>query len=270
MCVGCRGLDQRSGCFGLTHLRNSPQADRVFRYHRFTSRRKRYAAEYQIQQCGDREYSVLPDASPQLHAPLADGLAPGIPPRGRAPHVYPCCILDAKYSTGAFGLYQRRRDYVRKVNAASRSSVFVPLKAIRNLAHHQEELRSNVRVIPTPAYSDLAMMCVVRRDQVEHAIEATPKRWREETRAACEAVFHWYGSAVNINPCVFNFMVRVYEKVSEVGVRPAEEDIAEFETSYHYEAEHGHSHYVDGKLSAPAGEISSILENVVAQMPAPT
>ncbi|MDF3351942.1 MULTISPECIES: hypothetical protein [unclassified Sulfitobacter] len=146
---------------------------------------------------------------------------------------------------------------------------FIALKAIRNLAHHQEELRSNVRVIPAPAYSDLAMMCVIRRDQVEHAIETTQKRWREETRAACEAVFHWYGPAVNINPCVFNFMVKVYEKVSEVGVRPAEEDIVEFETSYHYEDEHGHSHYVDGKLNAPAGEISSILENVISEMPAP-
>ena len=93
---------------------------------RITSRKRRNAAAYQIQKCGDREYSVLPGANSRLHAPLADGLAPTVPPRGRTPHVYPCCILDAKYSTGTFGLYQRRRDYVRKVNAASRSSVFVP------------------------------------------------------------------------------------------------------------------------------------------------
>ncbi|WP_342075628.1 hypothetical protein [Yoonia sp. SS1-5] len=93
---------------------------------RFLSRKKKAAAEYQVQKCGDREYSVLPGANAQLHAPLADGLAPGVPLRGRAPHVYPCCILDAKHSTGTFGLYQRRRDYVRKVNAASRSSRFVP------------------------------------------------------------------------------------------------------------------------------------------------
>lgn len=146
---------------------------------------------------------------------------------------------------------------------------FVALKAIRNLAHHQEELRSNVRVIPTPAYSDLAMMCVVRRDQIERAIEITPKRWREDTRAACESVFHWYGLAVNINPCVFNFMVKAYEALSEVGVRPAEEDIANFEASYRYENEEGHSHYVDGKLSAHAAEISALLTSVVNQMPAP-
>lgn len=146
---------------------------------------------------------------------------------------------------------------------------FVALKAIRNLAHHQEELRSNVRVIPTPAYSDLAMMCIVRRDQIERAIETTQKRWRDETRVACKAVFHWYGPAVNINPCVFNFMVKAYEALSEVGVRPAEEDIADFEASYRYENEHGHSHYINGGLTAPAAEISALLASVVSQMPAP-
>ena len=93
---------------------------------RITSRKRRNAAAYQSPKFGDRDYSVLPGANSRLHAPLADGLAPTVPPRGRTPHVYPCCILDAKYSTGTFGLSQRRRDYVRKVNAASRSSVFVP------------------------------------------------------------------------------------------------------------------------------------------------
>lgn len=92
----------------------------------FTSRKKRMAAEYQIQKCGNREYSLLPEASAAMHAPLADGLAPTLPTLGRAPHIYPCCILDAKYSTGAFGLYQRRRDYVRKVRAAENAGRFVP------------------------------------------------------------------------------------------------------------------------------------------------
>ena len=146
---------------------------------------------------------------------------------------------------------------------------FVALKAIRNLAHHQEELATNVRVIPAPAFGDLGVLCIVRRDQIERAIETTQERWRDETRAACEAVFHWYGPAVNINPCVFNFMVRAYELLSETGVRPAEEDIASFEASYQYENEHDHSHYVDGKLIAPAAEISTLLASMVSQMPAP-
>jgi len=102
---------------------------------RILSRKRRYAAEYQIQKCGNREYSVLAGASARLHAPLADGLAPTVPPHGRPPHIYPCCILDAKYSTGPFGLYQRRRDYVRKVNAASQSARFVPPWLRKSGAH---------------------------------------------------------------------------------------------------------------------------------------
>lgn len=147
---------------------------------------------------------------------------------------------------------------------------FVALKAIRNLAHHQEELWSNIRIIPVPVYSDLAMMCIVRRDQVERAIQTTAQRWREETRSACEAVFHWYGPAININPCVFNFVVKAYEMLTDADVRPPEEDLAEFAASYRYEKQHGYSHCVDGKLSAPVAEISGVLEAVVAEMPPPS
>lgn len=47
---------------------------------------------------------------------------------------------------------------------------FVTLKVLRNFAHHQEEVRANVRIVPTPAQSDLMTMCIVRRDQVERAV----------------------------------------------------------------------------------------------------
>ena len=146
---------------------------------------------------------------------------------------------------------------------------FVALKAIRNLAHHQEELRSKVSVISVRAYSELPIMCIVRRDQVERAIESTLVRWREETQAACDAVFQWYGPAVNINPCVFNFMVRAYELLAEVGVRPPEEDVAEFEASYLFEEEYGCPHYIEGGFKTTAGEITALFESVIAEMPPP-
>lgn len=142
---------------------------------------------------------------------------------------------------------------------------FVALKALRNFAHHREEIRANVRVIPTPAISDLAFMCLVRRDQVERAIEAVDKRWRASTRAACEAKLHWYGQAVNINPCLFNMIVRAYELL----VCPPEEDVASFEASYRLEAEQGYSHYVDGRLTSRGGDVEAILSALVADLPGP-
>jgi len=144
---------------------------------------------------------------------------------------------------------------------------FVALKALRNFAHHQEEVRDNVRVIPAPAISDLHVLCLVRGDQVEHAIESAEKRWRVETRAACEATFHWYGKAVNINPCLFNFVVHAYETLQRLDVRPPGEAIAAFEASYRYEEACGLSHFVDGRLAAHAADLNALLSNVVAGLP---
>jgi hypothetical protein len=106
---------------------------------------------------------------------------------------------------------------------------FVALKALRNFAHHQEEVRANVRVIPAPAISDLHVLCLVRGDQVERAIESADKPWRVDTRTACEATFHWYGEAVNINPCLFNLVVRAYETLQQLDVRLPADAVADFE-----------------------------------------
>lgn len=146
---------------------------------------------------------------------------------------------------------------------------FVALKALRNLTHHAEELHSNMRVVPSPGLSDLMALCVVRRDQVENAIAGTEKRWRESTKAACEKVFHWYGQAVNINPCIFNFMVHVYEMLENVELMPDDEASNTFREAYLSETENDHSHFIAGRISGRAGDIDSILSAIVENLPKP-
>lgn len=144
---------------------------------------------------------------------------------------------------------------------------FVALKALRNFMHHEDELHANVRVIPTPALSDVIHMCIVRRDQVERAIEGVNKNYRDESRAACHAHFHWYGDAVNINPALFNAVVRAYELLVAVEISPPDDVVVSFVTSYAYEAELGLSHYVDGRLTANAAAVSAIFTQIVADLP---
>lgn len=144
---------------------------------------------------------------------------------------------------------------------------FAALKALRNFAHHQDEIDANVRVIPSPASSDLAFVCLVRRDQVERAIETVGQKWRAETRAACERRFHWYGEAVNINPCLFNFMVHAYEQLVVAGVKPDPASMEAFETSYQFETREGHAHLIDGRLAGRMDEIEHILTNLIADLP---
>ncbi|MBZ9763968.1 hypothetical protein LB553_24225 [Mesorhizobium sp. CA8] len=63
--------------------------------------------------------------------------------------------------------------------------------------------------------ADLMTLCLVPRDIVVAAIETT-RRCQEETRQACRRMFHWYGSVVNINPALFNFVVAAYERLKFV------------------------------------------------------
>jgi hypothetical protein len=144
---------------------------------------------------------------------------------------------------------------------------FIALKVLRNFAHHEDEVHSNVRIIPTPAQSDLLHMCIVRRDQIEIAIENVDKKWRDSSRKACEAHFHWYGDAVNINPALFNAVVRTYELLLNLDVAPPDDDVSSLRVSYKYETEQGYSHYVDGGLTANAAEISDVIAKVAADLP---
>lgn len=144
---------------------------------------------------------------------------------------------------------------------------FAALRALRNFAHHQDEITANVCIIPSPVDSDLAFLCLVRREQIERAIEMVVARWRPSVRTACEARFHWYGDAVNINPCLFNFMVLAYEHLVAADVQVDPAAIEAFEASYRFEAREGLPHLIDGRLSAPAGEIDPMLSALVARLP---
>ena len=146
---------------------------------------------------------------------------------------------------------------------------FIAIKVLRNFAHHQEEVRSNVRIVPTPTQSDLMTMCIVRRDQIERAIASIRGKWQVPSRDACEARFHWYGEAININPCIFNLVVRVYEQLIALGINPPDDDVRSLAASYAFEEEQGHSHYVDGRLTARAADIEHVFSKVIADLPPP-
>lgn len=142
---------------------------------------------------------------------------------------------------------------------------FVALKCLRNYFHHQQELRYVVRLIPIGSYpitTDLMTLCLVPRDNVVAAIETT-KRYQEETRQACHQMFHWYGSVVNINPTLFNFVVAAYERLKDRGVHLTGEAAEEFQAIYDYEEENNVSHVVHGRLVTLAGNIDELLTEIM-------
>ena len=142
------------------------------------------------------------------------------------------------------------------------STEFTALKCLRNFFHHHQELRHVVRVVPAERYvlvTDLMILCLVPREIVQDAISETRGKRQDEVRQACEDVFHWYGSVVNINPALFNFVVSAYECLTEAGIALTGEAFQEFENSYRFEEDNGHSHRVDGRLSTHVGSVDQLL-----------
>lgn len=143
---------------------------------------------------------------------------------------------------------------------------FLALKCLRNFFHHHQELRHVVRIVPANSYpivTELMILCLVPRDVVERAVDETKGRHKETARQACEAVFHWYGSVVNINPALFNFVVSAYERMKAADISLASEEFQEFEASYFYEGDRNHTHRIDGRLSTRAGNIDQLLADIV-------
>lgn len=141
---------------------------------------------------------------------------------------------------------------------------FKAIKALRNLFHHEAELISEMRPINTREQpviqSELAVLCLVPRSLVERAIEGIPEKRRVEDEAQVREVLRWYGNVVDLNPCLFNFAVHVYERLNELDLEMESESFKKFGESYMYEEEHGHSHFVSGNISCLAGDVNKILE----------
>lgn len=85
----------------------------------------------------------------------------------------------------------------------------------------------------------------------------------EAVQEASRKVFHWYGSVVNINPSLFNFVVLAYERLKSAAVTIGGTAFEKFEASYRYEQDNGYSHFVEGSLSTPAGNVSQLLDDIM-------
>ena len=147
---------------------------------------------------------------------------------------------------------------------------FVALKALRNLFHHQEELVNELRLIPVqdlpPITTDLLYLCLIPSNLVEKAISTIPKKHRVNEEPIIRGVFGWYGEVVNINPCIFNFMVKAYEKLIENSVKLTGDEFLEFYDSYQYETDNNHSHFVTGEIGCHLSSVNVVLEKAYASV----
>lgn len=147
---------------------------------------------------------------------------------------------------------------------------FAALKCLRNYFHHHQELRHLVTLVPIgdyPITTDLLDLCLIPRASVEAAIAETMDRHKESTRLACEDFFHWYGPVVNVNPCIFNFVVLAYERLRDAGIPLDGAYVERFRASYEEEEREGIHHLVDGRISTSAGSVDELLLAIAKLQP---
>lgn len=143
---------------------------------------------------------------------------------------------------------------------------FVALQALRNLFHHKEELLSEVRVVATqdlpPLITDSLFLCLIPRSLVELAIAEIGDKRRVQDEPVIRAVLKWYGNVVNINPCILNFSVHVFEKCEELGLDLTSRAYEFLKSSYEFEAENEYSHFITGDISCHAGSVDAVISTV--------
>ena len=140
---------------------------------------------------------------------------------------------------------------------------YLALKAVRNHYHHAGEVRNVLKVkslVGGDVSTDLLYACLINHADIEAVISGVAKKYRQSTVAAINTSFKKWGAVWDINPAVFNCIVKVYELTLSLGLAGAGKDFLEFESQYQWETENGHSHYVTGAISLFMPEINNYIE----------
>ena len=147
---------------------------------------------------------------------------------------------------------------------------FAAVKALRNIFHHEGELVHEVRIIPAdklpPISTDLVFLCLIPSKLIGRAIKTISTKYRSKEERSILSVVHTYGEVSNINPCLFNFAVKVYELVASLNINVSGEDFREIEQSYKFEIDNGHNHYVSGKIFCSAGDCEEVIRVAFANI----
>jgi hypothetical protein len=134
---------------------------------------------------------------------------------------------------------------------------FLALKALRNFFHHEAELPSKITVVPLAiGTADLLFMCLTPSKHVDQACAKLPARDVEAIKSA----IRFYGLVADLNPCIFNCAVKVFEKIEARALGPQDEPTyAEFKASYERESQDGSPHLIKGELRVHATQVPALL-----------
>ena len=143
---------------------------------------------------------------------------------------------------------------------------FISLKAIRNLFHHQSDVINELKIIPKNIIhgidTELMYLCLIPSYLVEKSYEHIHNKYKDEHISIIQKTFKWYGDIVNINPAIFNFSVKVYEKLKSKNIELSSKEYLEFNNSYQYEVANNFPHFITGEISYYTEDARKILNAI--------
>jgi hypothetical protein len=143
------------------------------------------------------------------------------------------------------------------------SAPFTVLRKLRNLFHHRDELIHEIRLVRVEdvpdLIGDLAVVCLVPRALI---LKSLDREKNPAVRKSVVATLRWYGDVADIEPCVFNAAVDVYETVTEAGLELAAPEFDAFRKSYERETRQGLDHRIAGLISCKAGDAGLVVERL--------
>jgi len=150
----------------------------------------------------------------------------------------------------AYKLHERLRKLSPKNKGFFELDEFLLLKALRNYSVHRDDFIGKAYAVKRQFLEqnqlELGRVCLIDKKVVRAAINAEqPLDSGEQDKVSkVNKQLVDFGEFYNIEPVIFNFMVKVYEKLTALKMTIPGEGFAEIDKSYKNEIYHNFPHYV--------------------------
>lgn len=150
----------------------------------------------------------------------------------------------------AYKLHERLRKSPKSKLGLFKLDEFLLLKALRNYSVHQGEFVGKSyyvdRNFAQKMRLELLRVCLVKKSTINLAINHEPnlEHGEENKVARIKAQLVDFDDHYNIEPVIFNFMVKVYEMLKSLRFTIPGAGFEDIEKSYKYEKHYNHPHYL--------------------------
>lgn len=139
---------------------------------------------------------------------------------------------------------------------------FIILKYLKSEFNNNENEFKNLFIIPTlktKSISELSHLCIVEKKNIISAIDKVSIKFKNKKEDVIKSLTS-YNEFIDINPFIFNLMVRIYQYCRKNKLKININEYKEFTKSYDFETQNNISHFVSSHLNQNIEEIKEIIK----------